>query len=686
MGNLVFAPALLVWRRGADLNWSLYKLAEVLLLLLALVLVSALVFGEWFYSLLGLQPMAFTTFPLIVWAALRFGIRGAALATLLATLLALGWTLTGLGPFGEMSMADRLFLLWLYANTVAITGLVLAASLQEHAVAQLQYRSLIRQSSDGIFIFDTGTRQLTEANPKFLNMLGRTEPEIGHLSLSDILLEGVSDIIEAIERALARPQHALIECRFRHADGSLISSEIAASEVYVGTRRLIMVSARDITERKRAEEQIRHLAQHDGLTDLPNRLLLQDRLEQALLQTPRSTSQLALLFIDLDRFKNINDTLGHAIGDELLQAVGRRLHECVRLGDTVARQGGDEFVIVVPGMQQAEDAAQVARQVIDAMANPFVIREYELHVSPSIGISVYPLDGDNAQTLMKNADTAMYQAKLTGGNAYRFYATSMNANAYERLVMENNLRGALEREEFILHYQPQVDIISGRIIGMEALVRWQDPVQGLVPPDKFIPLAEETGLIVPIGEWVLREACRQGKRWRDAGASDLRIAVNISARQFWRGNLLETVETVLRDLGVEASMLELELTESILMRAEAETVELLNKFSKRGITISIDDFGTGYSSLSYLKRFPINKLKIDRSFVRDIQEDVDDAAIVTAIVAMARGLKLRVIAEGVETPWQLAFLKSIGCDEIQGYLISRPKIAADCDPVSVVKA
>jgi len=262
----------------------------------------------------------------------------------------------------------------------------------------------------------------------------------------------------------------------------------------------------------------------------------------------------------------------------------------------------------------------------------------------------------------------------------------MNANAYERLVMENSLRGALERQEFVLHYQPQIDIKSGRVIGMEALVRWQDPVQGLVPPDQFIPLAEETGLIVPIGEWVLREACKQGKAWRDAGAADLRMAVNISARQFWRGNLLETVESVLQEVGADASMLELELTESVLMRHEAETVELLDQLSRRGITVSIDDFGTGYSSLSYLKRFPINKLKIDRSFVRDIQDDADDAAIVTAIVAMARGLKLRVIAEGVETPGQLAYLKSIGCDEIQGYLISKPKLAVDCELAAVAMA
>lgn len=685
MGNLVFAPVLLVWRRSTNPAWSKYKTAEALLLLLALLLVGALVFSEWLYPLLRLRPLAFTTFPLIVWAALRFGMRGAALSSLLATLLALGGTLAGLGPFGDMPMVDRLILLWLYANTAAVTGLVLAASLQERAIAQMQYRSLIRQSSEGIFIFDADTRQLTEANPKLLDMLGRTESDIGRLYIGDILTDRLSSVLDAIERTLVRSQNALIECSYRHRDGTEIATEIAASEVYIGARRLIMVSARDITERKRAEEQIRHLAQHDALTDLPNRLLLQDRLEQALLQTPRGRQQLALLFLDLDRFKTINDTLGHDIGDELLQAVGQRLHDCVRLGDTVARQGGDEFVIVAPSIQQPEAAAQVARQVIDAMSIPFTVREYKLHVSPSIGISIFPLDGDNAQTLMKNADTAMYQAKLAGGNVYRFYATSMNANAYERLVMENNLRGALERKEFILHYQPQVDINTGHIIGMEALLRWQDPVRGLIAPDQFIPLAEETGLIVPIGEWVLREACRQGKRWRDAGAGDIRIAVNISARQFWRGNLLETVEAVLEDVGAEANMLELELTESILMRHEEGTVELLDQLSKRGITVSIDDFGTGYSSLSYLKRFPINKLKIDRSFVRDIQEDADDAAIVTAIVAMTRGLKLRVIAEGVETPGQLAFLKSIGCDEIQGYIVSRPKVAADCDLFTVAK-
>ena len=679
MGNLVFAPVLLAWNRPSGLNWSIYKITEAALLLLALVAINALVFGERLFPLSGLRSLPFTVFPLIVWAALRFGTKGAAWATLLTTLLALSYTLKDVGPFGSMPVAVRLSLLWLYANTLAVTGLVLAASLRELSIAQTQYRSLIRQSSDGIFIFDGETKCVVEANPKFLSMLGRTDPKVKHLTLDDILFENSTSIMDSIERSLTRSQDALIECHYRHVDGSLIATEIAASEVHSGAQRLIMVSARDITERKRSEEQVRHLAQYDALTDLPNRLLLQDRLEQAMLQTPRNTQQMAVLFLDLDRFKTINDTLGHDIGDELLQVVAKRLYESVRLGDTVARQGGDEFVIVVPGIQQPEDAAQVARQLIEAMASPFVVRDFELHVSPSIGISIYPLDGDSAQILMKNADTAMYQAKQAGGNVYRFYASSMNANAYERLVMENSLRGALEREEFVLHYQPQVEIATGRIIGMEALVRWQDPVQGLVPPDQFIPLAEETGLIVPIGEWVLREACKQGKRWRDAGASDLRIAVNISARQFWRGNLLETVETVLQAVGAETNMLELELTESVLMRQEIETVELLNKFSQRGITVAIDDFGTGYSSLSYLKRFPINKLKIDRTFVRDLQYDADDAAIVTAIVAMARGLNLRVIAEGVETQEQLAFLQSIGCDEVQGFLIGKPTLAESCD-------
>lgn len=428
---------------------------------------------------------------------------------------------------------------------------------------------------------------------------------------------------------------------------------------------------------------MRHLAQHDALTGLPNRILLEDRIEQSLLQSTRHDLQVALLFIDLDRFKVINDILGHAVGDELLSAVARRLQTCVRAEDTVARQGGDEFVIVVPNIDHAEDAAQVAQQVVTAMAAPFLVRGYELHVMPSIGISTYPADGENVQTLMKNADTAMYDAKKSGGNGYQFYAARMNESAFERLLMENDLRRALERNKFVLHYQPQVEIATGRLVGVEALLRWQHPERGLVAPGMFIPLAEETGLIVPIGAWVLGEACRQGIAWRRAGAPEFRMAVNISSRQFWRGNLLETLEQVLRDTGAPAAILDIELTESILVRHEAETVDLLKHLSKLGVMISIDDFSTGYSSLSYLKRFPIHKLKIDQSFVRDIHEDVDDAAITTAIIAMGRGLNLKVIAEGVETRGQLEFLYSLGCHEAQGYHIGRPVPAGELDAIAI---
>lgn len=429
-------------------------------------------------------------------------------------------------------------------------------------------------------------------------------------------------------------------------------------------------------ERKRAEETIRHQAYHDGLTHLPNRMLFRDRFTQALARAHRNQELLAMLFLDLDRFKTINDTLGHVVGDRLLQLVADRLANCLREGDTVARLGGDEFMVMLTGLRQPEDVAKVARKLLHSVRPPFRIDGHELHVTTSIGISLYPYDGDNADILVKNADIALYRAKDAGRNNYQHYTPAMNARAFEQLTMENELRGALERNEFVMHYQPLIDLTTGRTTSVEALVRWQHPEGHLVYPSEFVPLTEDNGLIVPLGEWVLREACRQNRHWQTAGLPAVGVSVNLSARQFQQQDLVETVDEVLKDTKLPPSFLELELTESILMHNVDAVDKTLHELKGMGIGISIDDFGMGYSSLSYLKRFPIGSLKIDQSFVRDCISDQDDAAIVTAIISMAHSLKMRVIAEGVETQAQLDFLRAQRCDVVQGFLFSKP-VAAD---------
>jgi diguanylate cyclase (GGDEF)-like protein len=424
--------------------------------------------------------------------------------------------------------------------------------------------------------------------------------------------------------------------------------------------------------RRQAEERVHHLAHYDELTGLPNRSMFNQRLSHALIQARRNDKPLAILFIDLDRFKNINDTLGHEAGDLVLKEVAQRLLGCLREGDTVGRLGGDEFVVLIEELPEPMHVAAVAQKILAAVVKPFVVGAQEFNITASIGISTYPDDGEDMQGLLKNADISMYRAKEQGKNNYQFYSALMNIHTVERMALESGLRRALERNEFLLHYQPKVDIGSGRITGMEALLRWQRPGQELIPPAKFIALAEETGLIVPIGEWVLRTACARNQSWQEQGLPPLRMAVNLSARQFAHANLLQDVARVLHDTGLDPAALELEITESMVMHDPERAVTLLTMLKAMGIHLSIDDFGTGYSSLSYLKRFPIDSVKIDRSFIHDVPGDADDAAITRAIIAMAHSLRLKVIAEGVETEEQLSFLREHGCDEMQGYYFSEP--------------
>ncbi|OIR01674.1 cyclic di-GMP phosphodiesterase Gmr [mine drainage metagenome] len=428
----------------------------------------------------------------------------------------------------------------------------------------------------------------------------------------------------------------------------------------------------EIFERLQAEQRIWHLAHHDALTGLPNRSLLLDRLDQALTQASRTRHRLAVIFLDLDRFKSINDTLGHAVGDQLLKHVAERLRAAVRAVDTVSRLGGDEFVMVLHEIDRPDDAVLVAEKVIAALAQAVEIEGHRLLATPSIGISIYPDDGDEAYALMKNADTAMYHAKASGRNNFQFFTAKMNEEAARLFNLEHRLRGAIERGEFLLYYQPLIDRQKNAVCGMEALVRWQDPERGLISPAEFVPVAEETGLIVPLGLWVLREACRQNSAWQAQGYPPLPVSVNISPRQFRERGLVDAVRAALAETGQPPGLLELEITESTLMHDADETLDKLRQIAAMGVRLAVDDFGTGYSSLSYLKRFPVHKLKIDQSFVRDLGDDRDDAAIVAAIIALARALGLKVLAEGVETDAQFTALANFGCLEFQGFLFSRP--------------
>jgi diguanylate cyclase (GGDEF)-like protein/PAS domain S-box-containing protein len=434
----------------------------------------------------------------------------------------------------------------------------------------------------------------------------------------------------------------------------------------------------DISERKQAEETIRHLAFHDALTGLPNRRLFRDRLHQAAAVSCRSGTGFALMLLDLDRFKTVNDTLGHDIGDDLLSAVAERLTANTREGDTLARMGGDEFALIAIEIKCPEEMVHLAEKLLHILQSPFNLQGHELYISTSIGITLYPADTAEVDTLVKNADIALYHAKDQGRNNYQFFTGDTNAAMLFRLTLESSMRWALERNEFMLDYQPQMDILSGQIHGAEALIRWEHPEFGLIAPAQFIPLAEETGMIVPIGDWVLRTACAQAKAWALAGMP-MRVSVNLSARQFHQGDLAERIGNILRQTGLSPTLLEVELTEGILMEDTAQTGVILDKLHGMGVQISIDDFGTGYSSLSYLKRLPIQLLKIDQSFVRDINIDPDDRAIVTAVIALAHSLKLKVVAEGVETQDQLSFLQDHDCDIIQGYLYSRPVSGAEVE-------
>ena len=587
-------------------------------------------------------------------------------------------------PFADTALHTRglyLTLIWLWVGLLNLVVAVLGAFLmqilrQEHAVTvdtENRLRDFLDRAHDLIFSI-TPEGRFIYANQAWHTILGYSAVDLRDMTLEDVIDQDMSTRCkQEIHKALAGEQVEALEGRLITRTGSQVDVEGSMlCDVQDHAPGAIWLICRDVTARKKAQHQLQHLAHHDGLTGLPNRIVFNDRVQQVLALARREQHLAAILFLDLDRFKIINDTLGHAVGDHLLREVARRLKSCVREVDTVARLGGDEFAIILANLAARSDAEQVAGKVLRALARPAQIDEHELFITTSIGISYSPEHGEEVEALLKRADTAMYQAKSHGRNNFQVYDARMEKGSQRRLVLESGLRKALGNKEFRIDYQPKVDAESGRITALEALIRWQHPELGLLGPPDFIALAEETGLIIPIGEWVLREVCRQNRAWHDAGLPKVRVDVNLSGFQLQHNGLVESVADILKETGLEGQYLEIEITETVIMQNPEHVAGLLNRLSEMGLHISIDDFGTGYSSLAHLKRFSVNTLKIDRSFVKDIEASSADEAITSAIISMGRSLNLQVIAEGVETEGQFALLKEKHCDEMQGYLFSRP--------------
>jgi len=558
----------------------------------------------------------------------------------------------------------------------------------EHRLGEVALRNseeLFRQLAGNIpelfWITDAALNQLMYVSPAFEKIWGRKADSLyaDPASWLDAVHPGDAARVRVARRKAPYGDYDE-EFRIVWADGTTRWVHERAFPVRdpLGAVYRIAGITEDITERKKYEERLTYLAHYDALSGLPNRALFQDRLEQGLAQSEREGWITAVMFIDLDRFKVINDTLGHAAGDKLIMAVAQRVSETVRSGDTVSRLGGDEFALILQNLNKGQDAGVVAQKVIEILSRPFDIDGHEMFVTASAGITLFPTDSELPEALLKNADSAMYRAKQLGRNNFQFYTTEMNARSGENLHLENSLRHALEREEFLLHYQPKADLRTGAISGVEALMRWQHPEFGMVSPAKFIPLLEETGLITQTGEWVIRTACEQIRAWRRDGVAPVPISVNVSGRQFQHKDLVQSIVGMITQAAIDPAMIEVELTESSLMMNPHEASLVLRSLKEFGVQISVDDFGTGYSSLAYLKRFRIDTLKIDKSFVQDVTHDHDDAAIVRAVITLAHSLKLNVVAEGVETEEQMEFLIANGCDQMQGYLLSVPLPASAC--------
>ena len=535
-----------------------------------------------------------------------------------------------------------------------------------------RYHTLFDNGTDAIALADAETGELIDVNHAMEELVGWQKSEIIGKSQKILHPPEPGAVSRSFEQHRTTRESEPIETQVINKDGTIREVEIKASSMNFDGRKVLLGFFRDISERKRYEAQFEFQAAHDSLTGLANRSLLSDRIELSIAHSHRTHRWTSVMLLDLDRFKLVNDSLGHDAGDTLICEVANRLSHCLRPGDTAARLGGDEFAVVMSDLSDEKDTIQLAQKLLDSLNQPVLISGRQITISASLGIAICPRDGESPQMLIRNADAAMYRAKELSGNSFQFYSPEMNVRMLERLELENGLRRALERKEFELHFQPQINMAQGHITGAEALIRWNHPELGLIPPGDFIPLAEETGLIIPIGEWVIDTACAQIRTWRSQGLPNIRVAINLSAAQFMQKNLPKLIAEAVHLNEIDTQCLELEVTESMVMSKPDEAILILKELKKIGIRISLDDFGTGYSSLSYLKRFPIDILKIDQSFVRDITFDPDDAAITKLVIDLAHSLNRKVIAEGVETEAQLLFLQNHHCDEMQGYFFSKP--------------
>ncbi len=579
-----------------------------------------------------------------------------------------------------------LILIWLWSailNTIAaviLTYLMSKIRLETCLLRQSEERlhSFIDSANDLIYSITPDGRLLyvNQSWQKAIGYAGDEQPEV--LLWDVISQEALTQFKQDLEQLMEGGNTQILETVFATRDGEEVIAEGSLTcSSKDGKVVAIWGIFRDISERKLIQKQLYHLAHYDSLTGLPNRALFMDRLQQGRAQAKRGKKQMAVLFLDLDRFKIINDTLGHPVGDKLLQCAASRLQLCVREVDTVARIGGDEFIIVLQGLNGTADAEKIASKILKTLSEPCLVNDHELFITTSLGISIYPDDDVDTDNLIQKADIAMYSAKSEQCNTFKFYDVKMDENSHKRFILENSMRKGLENDDFRLHYQPKVNLLTGKVTAMEALLRWEHPELGLLSPVEFIPLAEETGLIVPMGEWVLRQACCQNMEWQRQDLFHLRVAVNLSGYQLQQKNLISVIKQTLEHSGMDSKYLELEITETVIMQNPEFTTSVLAELREMGIHISIDDFGTGYSSLSHLKRFSVNTLKIDKSFMHDVVSNKTDAAIAKAIIAMGNSLDIGVIAEGVETEGQLSFLKETMCDEVQGYLFSRPLPAED---------
>ena len=672
-------------------------------IILDLFLVTLLIYfsggsASWFwpvYLIVALEAAILLESPRDVWG---IGLLGGVFYGVLLTA-----EFTGLFPIVQMPFVDgvrtlevlHLALLWFWVSllnaTVAVVGIFLMGVIRRENKAlhasEERLSGFLERANDLVFSVDDQGR-LVYANRRWIETTGYDPEHHAQLNIMRIMhpesrFSSYRDILKVMAGEQIGP---VISC-FVARDGRRVDVEgsLTRSALRSGGETQVWVICRDITDRKRAEAQLTQMAHHDQLTELYNRTCFLERLGHCVALAKRSKKFLAVLFLDLDRFKIINDTLGHALGDLLLIEVGKRLRQCVRETDTVARMGGDEFTLCLASLEHPQDAEKIAAKILKSLAQPLWLEERELYITTSIGISYFPMDGGDPINLIKRADIAMYSAKAQGRNNWQSYQHTMDLDADRRLLLESGIRRALDNQQFCLYYQPKVDILSGRITAMEALVRWQHPELGLLPAGEFIPLAEETGVIFPLGEWVLHQACRQNQSWQEQGLPPVRVAVNISGYQLQQRNLIEQIERILEETGLDPRHLEIEVTETVIMQNPDFAVSVLKQLRDLGIHLSIDDFGTGYSSLAHLKRFSVNTLKIDKSFLRDIETNETDAAIATTIIAMGNSLNLQVIAEGVETEGQLAFLKKHRCQEMQGYLFSRP-IPAQQVPAFLDKA